>query len=149
MAEVPSYVLDATVGSKWHLDDEAHIDLAQQIRQDFAQDLIRLIAPDLLRHEAAASILKATRNPQRPRRLDPTDAEQALGNFLSRPILYIDAAPLVPTAFRLARRFNCSYYDGVYLALAGATGTRLLHADQKLRRALARSPLAIWIEDYR
>lgn len=143
-------VLDATVGLKWHLNDEEYVDEALAIREDFIEDRLGLIAPDLLRHEVAAGILKATKNPQRPRRLDTNSARLTLTAFLARQVTYMNTGPLVAAAYEIAPRYGCSYYDGVYLALAESMGVALVHADEKLRRTLGdRFPLVLWIEDYR
>jgi predicted nucleic acid-binding protein len=46
-------------------------------------------------------------------------------------------------------RYDCSYYDGLYLALAEAARCPFVYADQRLRNTLAgRCPRAMWIEDY-
>ncbi|MCX6020637.1 MAG: type II toxin-antitoxin system VapC family toxin [Chloroflexi bacterium] len=149
MAEADRYVLDATVANKWHLLDEQYRDIALNVRQDFEDDRIELIAPSQLRFEVAAAILKATRNPERVQRLEPRVGERILEVFQSWNIQYIPSESLTLPAYRIARQFGCSYYDGLYVALAQATATPLLHADNKLRNALRdRFPLAVWIEDY-
>ena len=149
MAEAPRYVLDATIANKWHLTDEEHVDIADQIRLDFEEDRIQLIAPTQLRFEVAAAILKATRNPERRHRLDLQMGERILEVFQSWNILYVPSESLIMPAYRAAARYGCSYYDGLYVALAQATNTPLLHADNKLHRALADGfPLAVWIENY-
>lgn len=65
-------------------------------------------------------------------------------------MVFLPTDSLILPAYRLARRFGCSYYDAIYLALAEATALPFLHADDKLRRNLGtRFPLSLWIEDYR
>lgn len=150
MADLPYYVLDATVATKWHLSDEAHTDIARRVRLDFEEDRIGLVAPTQLRFEVAAALLKATRRPERQQRLAAQAGERALEVFQSWNILYVSGEPLIGAAYRVAVQFGCSFYDGIYVALAQTARLPLLHADNKLHRALgSRFPFAVWIEDYR
>ncbi len=56
MPEVPRYVIDNSVAAKWHLEDEEWVEPSFQVLADFTQGRIRLIAPDLLRHELASAL---------------------------------------------------------------------------------------------
>ncbi len=44
MAEVPRYVLDASVAVKWHLDDEDHAEQALAVLADYESGRISLAA---------------------------------------------------------------------------------------------------------
>ncbi|MBI4499186.1 MAG: hypothetical protein HY689_14950, partial [Chloroflexi bacterium] len=59
MAERPTYVVDASVATKWvlQLPDEAHTQLATTVRRDFEEGRTRLIAPDHLRAEIGHALL--------------------------------------------------------------------------------------------
>ncbi|MBI2864013.1 MAG: type II toxin-antitoxin system VapC family toxin [Chloroflexi bacterium] len=147
--EVPRFVIDASVAIKWYLSDEQHIETARQVRLDFEQGLVRLFAPAQLHHEVASAVLKATRNTGRPKRLSPAEGQQIVEDFLGWDVELIDHGILIPSAYRIAGRYGCSYYDGLFLATAEMTNSPFVFADGKLRRALGnRFPLAMWIEDY-
>lgn len=149
MTEVPRYVLDATVAAKWYLLDEDLMPNALQVRAAFNAGEIRLLAPTQITHELASTFLRATW-PSAPRiRLREEQAESALRDFQNFQIEFISADSLIPIAFRLARYFTCSYWDGLYLATAQTTGSRLLHADKNLRGSLrGRFPLEQWLADF-
>ncbi len=149
MAEVPRYVIDASVAIKWYLSDEEHIEHARLVRQDFEAGTIRLLAPPQLQHEVASALSKATRNPARPRSLSQAEGLRIVEDFLQWPIELLHHQALIPAAYSLARRYRCSYYDALYLATSEMTHSHFLYADGKLRRNLGpRFPLAHWIEDY-
>ena len=82
MAEIPRYVVDASVATTWHLKDplERHVALAEQVLRDFQEARIELLAPDHIRYEVGSAILNATR--ARPPRLSVADG--ALVGHLSR-----------------------------------------------------------------
>jgi len=66
-------------------------------------------------------------------RLSEAQAEALLADFQSFRIELVQADMLISTAFRLARYYTCSHWDGLYLAAAQVTNSRLIHADQNLR----------------
>jgi predicted nucleic acid-binding protein len=149
MIEAPRYVLDTTVAAKWYLHDEQLVSNALHVRDAFIEGQIRFIAPTQITHELASTFLRATW-PSAPRiRLSEAQAEAFLADFQSFQIEFIQADVLIPMAFRLARYYTCSYWDGLYLATAQMTNSQLIHADKNLRGALrGRFPLELWIEDY-
>jgi predicted nucleic acid-binding protein len=149
MVEPSQFVLDATVAAKWYLQDEVMESEALRVRDAFLAGDIRLIAPSQITHELASAFLRATW-PSAPRiRLSETQAQAFLADFRRFQIEFVEADALVPTAFRLARYFTCSYWDGLYLATAQMTNTRLIHADKNLRGALrGRFSLELWLEDF-
>lgn len=53
------------------------------------------------------------------------------------------SADLLPAALELAIGLDQSVYDCIYVALAVARGCELVTADEKLARALARSPFGV------
>lgn len=143
------YVLDVTVLTKCHLRDEALRDESLAVRHDHIEDRINLLPPDLIFHEVSNALLKATRNTER--KIRPT-YERALAEVERLHSWGLDTVPsalLNVAAYRLARRYGCSYYDSVYLALAEMTGARFIHADEKLHKNIGeRFPLALWIGNF-
>lgn len=149
MAEIPRYVVDASVATKWHLSDEELVPEALAVKDDFLAGRINLIGPDQIAHEVASAIINATRNTRREERPTHEAGRLSAESFLAWGLRLIPSTQLLPVAYRLAERFNCSYYDGIYLALAQQTQMPLIHADGNLRGALKGGfPLEVWIADY-
>ena len=117
MAEVPLFVVDATVAAKWHLKDEEFVEHADLIKQDHLDGKIQLMAPSHIYAEVGSSIRKATL-------LRRLRFEQALASIQDIPnwgVLLIHEL-LLPEALALSRRFSLSFHDSLYLALAEDIG---------------------------
>ncbi|HET8522280.1 MAG TPA: type II toxin-antitoxin system VapC family toxin [Thermomicrobiales bacterium] len=137
--------MDASVAVKWYLSDEADTVHALALLADFRDGFVRLIAPEQIRYEVPSAI----RNALRTGRLTHEQGRQAIASFLSWPVTMVRDKELVIAAYDLALRFGGSLYDGLYLALAEMTGSRLVHADARLHRGLGdHFPLALWLPDY-
>ena len=149
MAEVPGYVVDASVASKWHLRDELYVEPAMALLSDFREGRAYLTAPDFIRHEVANAILKASRRSGRERLMSFEVGRRAVEVFLSWGLILERSDSLVTDAYSIAGRLGCSYYDGLSLALAESTRTPFIYADDKLRRNIqGRFGFGLWIEDY-
>jgi predicted nucleic acid-binding protein len=144
--EAPLYVVDASVVARWYLPSPPHLDLARQVRADYQAARIDLTAPENLRIEVGGAFHQA----MRAQYIRSADSERWYNEFLDWNIPVVETADLLRPAFRLSLRHGCSFYDAVYLALALEESIPFLHADQRLRNALAgRFTLELWIEDYR
>lgn len=139
------YVIDASVVAKWHLLDEEGADIANVVLDDFRDGRIGLIAP----HHVFYEVPNAVRKAMRLGRVSETDARLAIQHILSWQIETFHTDQLVLDAFELTIRIGCSFYDGLYVALARASGNPLIYADARLRNTLGdRFPLSIWLDDY-
>ncbi|MCX6023247.1 MAG: type II toxin-antitoxin system VapC family toxin [Chloroflexi bacterium] len=148
MAEPQPVVVDASIATRWHLTDEDHVLLSQQVLADFRANRIKLVAPDHLRHEVSSAILNATR--AKPARITVEYGRSSVREILQWGIELVRDDDLLPAAFLLGRRWTTSFYDGLYLALAQKLNCPFIHADAKLAGALrGRFPNELWIEDYR
>lgn len=91
----------------------------------------------------------AIRNALRSGRETPLGGRLAIVGFLALPISTVDDNQLIEAGYDFAVRFDCSRYDGLYLALAELTGAPFVHADRRLRNTIGtRFPLALWVDDY-
>lgn len=145
MSDRPSFVLDASVATKWLLRDEQVVAAADQVLNGFRDGRIDLVAPNQIRYEVVSAIRSATRR----ERLTLGQGRTAVALFLSFGIPTVDDDDLLVAGFEQALRFGCSLYDGVYVALAESIGRPLLFADLRLRHAFGDAfPLGPWIEDY-
>ena len=136
------FVVDASVVVKWFIP-EIHARAAQNLlREDFA-----LSAPDLVRAEVGNVLWKKWRR---------GELSSQVGGGILRDLegfgLEIETSePLLRTAWDVARRFDKSFYDGLYVALAEQADCPLVTADRKLYNSLREGDLAermIWIESF-
>lgn len=114
------FVLDASVVIKWFRSEgERHVDSARALRAAFEAGELIVFAPPLLRLEI---VNVAGRRWQwgEPALLQLATALDDLGFELSEP-------DLARIAYWTARGLTA--YDGAYIALAEATGTRLVTDD--------------------
>lgn len=153
MRERPSYVIDASVAVKWYLHDEDYVDQALAIRSDFAADLIGLVAPAHIGFEVPSAILNATRqrigSNTRVLRLGESTGQQLIREFLSLSFPTFATADLIEAGYVIGREAGCSYYDGVYIALARSLKLPLIHAEPRFRRITPELlPQQVWIEEY-
>lgn len=145
MNDRPRFVVDASVAVKWHLDDEEFADQALALLVEYRDGRVELLAPDHIRFEVPNAIRVATR----ANRLTFQDGRTAITQFLSFGIFTTAPDKLVLAAYELSERFACSFYDGLYLALAEDAACPLVYADKGLRKRIEdRFPLALWIGDY-
>ncbi|HKG27242.1 MAG TPA: type II toxin-antitoxin system VapC family toxin [Thermomicrobiales bacterium] len=144
-SKLPQYVVDASVAMKWHVRDEPLTDLADATLLAYRNDLVQLLAPDCLWYEVAGAIRKALRTG----RVTTDDARDSVVDFAGLRIPTFGSRALIVHAYDFALRYGCSFYDGVYLALAEAADCPCLHADYRLRNALAgRFTRELWLEDW-
>lgn len=134
-------IVDASVCAKWLFDEEHSTEARRLLAsgQEFR-------APYLLPAEVGNLTWKKCL------RKDVTvdEAEEALVTFRKAPISLAPAARLARPALAIALELSHPFYDCLYLALAQREGTRVVTADDRLRRKVKGTPhaaLLLWIED--
>jgi len=138
-------VLDASVAAKWHLRDEDYREEALLLQTDYREGRVLLTAPDHIRYEVPNALRVAAHRG----RISQQEGRAATAEFLSVGVRTVRTDELILAAYDVAVQVGCAFYDGLYLALAQATNSPLVYADDALRRRLAGSfPLALWIGDY-
>lgn len=127
-------VLDASVAVKWVLPakGEPLIDEAGDLLKRYANSEISFVVPDLFWAETTNVLWKATRQG----RLTRPEAQAALVSLEQRNFPTVSSRVLVTEAYAIATAFDCTVYDGLYVALAVASNARLITADQRLATAL-------------
>jgi predicted nucleic acid-binding protein len=139
------FVVDASVAVKWHLPDEPDVEPAAAVLADYREGRVALIAPSQLRYEVPSAI----RNAVRTNRVTPSEGRSAITNFLAWRVPTVADDEMIEAGYGHSLRFNCSLYDGLYVALASILDCPLIHADQRLANALGPGfPGAIWLGDY-
>jgi predicted nucleic acid-binding protein len=147
MNDIPVFIVDASVIVKWllPLDDEPHISDADSILMDYRDGRIDLLAPEQLRSEIGHALRRADRRG----RITSRQGRSALEQFYAWRIPTVRDDALQLAGWDFCHRYDCSYYDGLYGALAEAVRRPLVYADLRLRNTLQRRfDLALWIEDY-
>lgn len=128
-------VVDCSATAAWVLADEG------SSAADVALDEVveyGALAPALWWAEIRNVLLRS----ERLGRIDPGDTESALAS-LGELRIRLDHAPHGPEVLRLARAFDLTAYDAVYLELALREGRSLATLDRKLARAAAATGVEI------
>ena len=132
------FVVDASVAIKWYLP-EVLSDQADQFLEKAAAEDSRLLAPDLIVAELGNILWKKHRLGE----LAPSEIQQTLSHICgSFPIQLFASLSIVESAWEIARVYERSVYDALYVALAEQRDAVFVTADQRLVKALSRSPLA-------
>jgi len=141
---VNTVVVDAGVLVCGFLEDEPHTNEARTLADAYGGGYVGLIAPSLLPHEFANSILKAVRGGRVP-------LSEALDIMERFDELSLRLHPVDPArAFSLAHQHGRSAYDAAYLALAEQEGVPLITADLRLYNAVKEAlPWVIWLPEWR
>ena len=127
-------MLDASVAAKWlvwagePLEAEA-LGLVE-LRN---QGQIEFVVPDLFWPEIGSILCKAV---QRNRCSEET-ARRSIQELQNYDFPMAPSEPLLESAFSIARQYNRSFYDSIYVALAVSRQATLITADEKLANATA------------
>ena len=89
------------------------------------------IAPELLVAETANEVNKKRLSGE----LSENESDRLLADLLSVPIRLFPHRPILLRAFDLAREYQLTVYDTLYLALAEDHGAVIFTADRKLLKA--------------
>lgn len=121
------YVLDASVALKWVLPeaDSAH---AIALRDDYANGIHQLIAPDIFKVEAAHALTRAERR-----------GILQYGEAINRMVLRMRLRPrlepfssMLPRAMEISSLMRVGVYDCLYVALAEREGCKVVSADKRV-----------------
>ena len=135
------FVVDASVAIKW-LVPEIHSEEASLLLDENNE----LRAPDLLWAESGNILWKKWRKEE----LTADEAERSLEELRQFPVRIFPTAPFCDTAWEIARRFDRSFYDSLYVALAINGGCPLVTADRRLYNTFKDIPSdfeIIWVAD--
>jgi predicted nucleic acid-binding protein len=140
---VKTYVVDASVAAKWILpaSGETLTREALELLKSYAVGEVRFIVPDLFWAELANILWKAVRQA----RLRASLAESGLHAMRDRNFPTISSHTLLVEAFAIATAFDRTVYDALYVALAMASKSQLITADERLANALAAHLPVKWL----
>ena len=127
-------VVDANVAAKWLLPaaGEGLLDQANRLVALHVRRELQLLAPDLIEAEIGNVLWKAVRC----NRISQAEAENSLQRFTALAIQIVPTSDLLGQALQIAVACGRSFYDSLYVALALATKTELITADERLVNAL-------------
>jgi predicted nucleic acid-binding protein len=133
-------VVDANVAIKWLLPEE-HSEAAHSLLR-YGLDLQ---SPDLLWAESGNILWKKWRRKE----LTSEVVVELLPDLRRFPVRILPSEPLCDLAWDVAHRFDRSFYDSLYLALAVRDSCPLVTADLRLYNALRAAPdfELVWIGD--
>lgn len=135
------YVADASVVVKWFIP-EVHAEAARRL----LGGSFEMTAPDLVRAEVGNVLWKKWRRDEIPAEA----VRGVLRDFERLPLKIESSEPLLATAWDVARRFDRSFYDGLYVALAARADCSLVTADRKLYDSLRGGGFEerlVWVEE--
>ena len=138
-----SYVIDANVAAKWYLPGptEPMADQAVALLKRYVNGEVRFLVPDLFWAELGNVFWKAARLG----RWSGSDAQSAVQLALERRLPTMATGPLLGDAMQIAISFDRTVYDSLYVALALASKTDFVTADEKLANALAARLPVRWL----
>jgi predicted nucleic acid-binding protein len=140
---VNTYVIDASVAAKWVLPaaDEPLAREALELLKRYVAGELRFVVPDLFWAEFGNVLWKAVRQG----RIRVASAESALHAMRGRSFPTVSSHSLLVEAFAIASAFDRAVYDGLYVALAVASKSQLVTADERLANALAAHLPVKWL----
>ena len=127
-------VVDACVAAKWVLpaSGEALLNQANRLIERHVKGDLQLLAPALIEAEIGNVLWKAVRR----KRISSADAEISLRRFTELGIEMVPTSGLIERSLQITISCDRSFYDSLYVALALATRTDLVTADERLVNAL-------------
>ena len=133
-------IVDASVAIKWVVPEEYSDAAHRLLRED--RDLR---SPDLFWAESGNILWKKWRRKE----LTSQEVKEILTDLRRYPLRILPAEPLCDLAWEVAQRFDRSFYDSLYLALALSDSCPLVTADRRLYNALRTAPDfdLVWIGD--
>lgn len=127
-------VLDASVAAKWlvwagePLEAEA---LSLLELRNHGQ--LEFVVPDLFWLEIGSILCKAVQHG----RCSRETAQHSIPALRGYDLTTEPSEPLLESAFAIARQYNRSFYDSIYVALAVSRRANLITADERLANATA------------
>lgn len=118
------FVIDASVAVKWFYQ-EIESDIADGLLRTLEQEHIQVYAPSLLGYEVGNALGKG-------KRMIGSAVDKALKTLFSSSIEFVELDErLSEIAVRFMVRYNLTFYDSVYAALAYGLGVPLISANPK------------------
>ena len=129
-----AFVVDASVGAKWASPQiiESLADRADSFLEAYMDGSVEILVPDLFWIEIGSFLWKSAKRGQ----ITAALARGALDAMLNRPFRTLPSRSVLPEALKIASDFDRTIYDSIYVAMAIATKTELITADERLVNTL-------------
>jgi len=125
-------VVDATVVLKWFLP-EPDSAAADFLLENFLNDEVELLAPDLMLVEAASALWKRA---MVRKEVSANEATLIYCDLLTLPLSFRASVAVADAALQAALKYNHSVYDALYCALAIEHRCDFVTADRALANKL-------------
>ena len=125
-------VIDSSVVAKWLFPEELH-EQAMAVRRNWDSSTVELIAPDLMLIEVSNIIWKK----QRLGLITAEEGFNAVTNLLALSIPVVEPQCILSNAYSLAKFYDRTVYDALYLALADLMQAQFITADLRLYNAVS------------
>ena len=135
------FVIDASVAAKWFLPDEPFSAIALELLRGATAGTTEFIVPDLFFSECGNILGKAARR----QRLSAEETLAAIRVIGDLETLTIPAGGLLEKTLQIARSYDRSFYDSLYIAVAVQEHTHFVTADERLANATAAYLPVKWI----
>jgi predicted nucleic acid-binding protein len=135
-------VLDASVILKWFLEEE-YSDVALKIRENFYREIYRIIEPDFLLYEFV-NVLRY--NPV----YTEEDVIKAVNSLIESDMdIVLPTIELLEVAVNIAKRYDVTVYDAIYIALAKLISGTYVTADKKLYEKVKELKFVKFISEFK
>lgn len=142
-------VVDANVVLAFYLPAEPYKAQALALLRDAAAGLAKLMAPTLVRYEVLNALSRAVRGLKRGQELSLADAREILAAMDALKLEEGGVQGLEERILEIAQKYQCTAYDGAYLALAEHEGALFITGDGRLYNAVGgRLHWVRWIGEY-
>jgi len=126
-----SVVLDTSVVIKWFRQEEVLASQALALREAYLDGRVRVCVPTLLLYEVANLLIYKGE-------LRTEEVQQALQSLFDLGLEFVPpTSPILQRAVEIARTYDSTAYDAVFVALAEALAASFVTADGRLARDLA------------
>jgi len=135
-------VLDTSVILKWFLE-ENYSDIAVKIRKEFYEEIHEIVEPDLLLYEFV-NVLRY--NPIYTKE----DVEMAIDSLIETNFnIVLPTVKMLKDALHLAKKYDITIYDAVFISLAKLINAIFITADEKLYKKVKELKFVKFIADFR
>lgn len=133
-----TWVVDASVGLKWCLD-EVDSDRAALLLNALLEGSAELVVPDLFFLECGNTFWKSVVR----KTLDAGSATGNLDLLLALPLRVVSSKELAEASLAIALESEATAYDASYVALAEKEGCTLITADERLVGKVGKRPCRV------
>ena len=143
MTKITQLVIDSSVIIKWlNKVEEKYISQADKLLDKLKNGEIHISVPYLVKFEIANALLKG-------KKLSLSEAADALDAFNKLPLMYLDLdLELMITSYEIAEKYNITFYDASFIALAYKLPALLITDNPKHQKKFEKVKV-IPLKDYR